>query len=57
MPLSFRAPLLNPSTPTTLRDISTLDEWLDMVKLGIYRRSFYENGISDLEALAQINTR
>jgi len=50
------APLLNPSTPTTLRDISTLDEWLDMVKLGIYRRSFYENGISDLEALAQINT-
>ncbi|XP_076803976.1 ephrin type-A receptor 4-A-like [Clavelina lepadiformis] len=48
------APLLNPDSPTTLQDVSNLEEWLDMVKLGRYRRSFYAHGINDLESLAHI---
>uniref|UniRef100_H2YLJ5 receptor protein-tyrosine kinase n=1 Tax=Ciona savignyi TaxID=51511 RepID=H2YLJ5_CIOSA len=49
------APLLNPDSPTSLNEVSTLDEWLDMVKLGKYRRSFHTNGINDLESLVHIS--
>uniref|UniRef100_F6ZB89 receptor protein-tyrosine kinase n=1 Tax=Ciona intestinalis TaxID=7719 RepID=F6ZB89_CIOIN len=49
------APLLKPDSPNSIQDVSTLDEWLDMVKLGRYRRSFHNNGINDLESLAHIS--
>ena len=55
--LSRRQPLLNPDSPTCLQDVSTLEEWLDMVRLGKYRRSFYAHGIKDLEALSNISSR
>lgn len=52
-----RQPLLNPDSPTSIQDVSTLEEWLDMVRLGKYRRSFYAHGINDLEALSNISTK
>ena len=55
--LDLSAPLLSPESPTSLQDVNTLDEWLDMVRLGRYRRSFYANGIKDLETLAHITPR
>jgi len=54
---SLSAPLLSPDSPTSLQEVTTLDEWLDMVKLGRYRRSFYDHGIKDLETLAHITPR
>nr|CAB3242880.1 Eph3 ephrin receptor precursor [Phallusia mammillata] len=50
------APLLNPDSPTSLQEVTTLEEWLDMVKLGRYRQSFYAHGIVDLETLAHLSS-
>ena len=55
--LDLSAPLLSPESPTSLQDVNNLDEWLDMVRLGRYRRSFYAHGIKDLESLAHITPR
>lgn len=52
--LDLSAPLLSPDSPTSMQDVNTLDDWLDLIKLGRYRDSFYSRGINDLHTLTRI---
>nr|XP_039250024.1 ephrin type-A receptor 5-like isoform X1 [Styela clava] len=49
---------LDPESPTDLsKRTLTVDEWLELMKLGAYRQSFLDNGINNLSEIIQLTAQ
>lgn len=52
-PSSLHLPLLDRSTPD-FSSFSTVDEWLDAIKMGQYKENFTSEGFTSFEMVSQM---
>ena len=48
---------MNHNVMNLSEDTNALEEWLDLMKLGVYKNTFQANGVNDLEAMSKINIK
>lgn len=55
MSSSVHLPLLDRSTPD-FSSFSTVDEWLDAIKMGQYKENFANEGFTSFDVVSQMTT-